>query len=115
MRCVGQGHFDVEEAFGGAVAFHAEELVVPIWHFEGPRVLGACRVEIGAAVLVVAAQTAGTPDCDDGFFEFGEDALFLQCAERRIGFCAAGKSAVACLRRGTGVDGSLGVDEVVGG
>ena len=60
------------------------------------------------------ASRAG-PDLDDGFFEFGEDALFLHATEGGVRGGLRGEGAVGGLRGGVGVDGGFGADEVVGG
>ena len=62
------------------------------------------------------AEATGTgPDSYDAFFEFSEDALFLEVAERGVRFCVRGEGAEGGLGGGTGVDGSFGGDEVVRG
>ncbi len=71
-------------------------------------------VHVCAAGLGVPAETAGTgPDGYDAFFEFREDALFLEVAEGGVGFCVRGEGAEGGLGGGTGVDRGFGGDEVV--
>ena len=113
VRRVGEGHFGVEEPFGGAVAFGAEGLVVAVRHFEGPwrRVLR--RFEVVAPLGVVPGQAAAGPDLDDGLLELGQEAFFLESAEGRVGGGAIGVSAEGGLRRSEGFDGGFGGDEVV--
>ena len=73
-------------------------------------------VHVCAAGLGVPAEAAGAgPDGDDAFFEFGEDALFLEVAEGEVRFCVRGEGAEGGLGGGTGVYGSFGGDEVVWG
>ncbi len=73
-------------------------------------------VHVCAAGLGVPAEAAGAgPDGYDAFFEFSEDALFLEVAEGRVGFCVRGEGAEGGLGGGTGVYGSFGGDEVVRG
>ena len=73
-------------------------------------------VHVCAARLGVPAEAAGSgPDGYDAFFEFSEDALFLEVAEGGVRFCVRLEGAKGGLGRGTGVDGSFGGDEVVRG
>ena len=73
-------------------------------------------VHVRAAGLGVPAEATGArPDGYDAFFEFSEDALFLEEAEGVVGFCVRGEGAEGGLGGGTGVYGSLGGDEVVRG
>ena len=114
---VGKGHFGVEEGFDGTVAVLGTEHLVPSGrHFEWfPRVL-ARDVHVCAARLGVPAEAAGAgPDGYDAFFEFSEDALFLEEAEGVVGFFVRGEGAEGGLGGGTGVYGSFGGDEVVRG
>ena len=113
VRRVGEGHFRVEEAFDGAVAFGAEGLVVAVGHFKGPGGRVLRRFEVVAALSVVACQTAAGPDLDDGLFELGEDAFFLESAEGRVRGRSIGVGAEGGLSRGEGFDGGFGGDEVV--
>ena len=110
---VGEGHFGVEKAFDGSVAFGSEGLVVAVGHFKGPWRRILCGFEVVAALCVVACQTTAGPDLDDGLFELGQEAFFLESAEGRVGGRSVGVSAEGGLRRREGFDGGFGGHEVV--
>lgn len=62
------------------------------------------------------AESAGAgPDGYDAFFEFCENALFLEVAEGWVGLCVRGEGAEGGLGGSTGVDEGFGGDEVVRG
>ena len=54
------------------------------------------------------------PDLHDTLFELGEEALFLETAERRTGSKFGVEMAVGSDGRSASVDGCLGGDQVVG-
>ena len=60
-----------------------------------------------------AARTG--PDLNDGFFEFGEDAFFLEETERRVGREMGREVAIGGVGGCASVDGGFAVDEVVWG
>lgn len=64
----------------------------------------------------MAGEFAGAgPHLDDGFFEFGEDALFLEVAERGGGGSGGGEGAVGGVGGEASVDREFFGDKVVGG
>lgn len=113
VRSVGKRHLGIEEALDGAVALGAEGLVVAIWHFKGARggILGG--FEVVAALGVVARYAAAGPDLDDGFFEFGQEPVFLESAEGEVGRGSVGEGAECGLCGGEGFDGGFGGYEIV--
>lgn len=104
---VGKGHFGIEEGFDGSVAVLGSEHLVPaVGHFEGFAGVLAGDVHVCTAGLGMPAEAAGAgPDGYDAFFEFCEDALFLEMAERGVRFCVWGKGTEGGLGWGTSIDG----------
>ena len=108
-RRVPQRHLRVEQPLRGPVPLRAEELVVAVGELEGAAGLGGGDGLVGAAVRGVRGQAPGArPHLDDGFFEFGEDALFLQAAEGGVRGGGRGEVPVGGAGGGVGVDGGFG-------
>lgn len=68
----------------------------------------ARNIHIRAALWRMSPKsTRARPSGYNALFELCEDALFLECAEGRMGFCARGEGAVGGGARGSSVDGCL--------
>ena len=113
---VGEGHFGVEDTFGGAEAVDAEHLVPAVWHLKGAAGVRLGEVEVRAALWCVPREfTRPGPDLHDGLFELGENTLFLKVTEGGCGGGVGRKSSIGGVCRQAGIDRGFFGDEVMGG
>ena len=61
----------------------------------------------------MAGQAAAGPDLDDGFLEFGQEAVFLESAKGDVGGRSGCEGAEFGLCRGEGFDWGFGRYEIV--
>ena len=112
---IAQRGFDVKQGLHGAEAFEAEDLVIAVGHFEGAAGLMSGDIFVRNAARGVPQKATWRPYLDNGFFEFCEDALFLEASEGFVRGGAVEEGAVGGLGWRASIDGRFGDDFVMRG
>ena len=111
---VGDGGLGVEEGLDDLVPVDAEGLVVAVWELEGAGRRGFGDFFVEHAVGPDGGELVGAwPDLHDGFFKFGERAVFQQRSVGGVGRLFRWVGLVFGLGRLAGFDRRLGGNQIV--